>query len=115
MKRTRDESPTGNVHFSNELPHPTEFRLRFFVGCHWGDECEAKRANVELAGKTSSKEVSSSGAAMLHESREDTVYATQCQSRVKIRRVRHGCLEYGFHRHRSYTSDEIALGTVPED
>lgn len=77
MQRTRDEGPTGNVHFSNELPHLKEFLLRFIVRCHWGDERVTRRANVEFAGKAPSVQVSSSSAAMPHEGREDAVDATQ--------------------------------------
>ena len=70
---------------------------------------------MELAGETPGVQVSGSGAAILNEGGEDTVYTAHSEGWVKIRSMRRGCVEYGFHGHGLYTGDKVALRTVSKD
>jgi len=88
---------TRNVRCLNEFPHPEELCLRFGVGCYWGNGRLALRVNLELTGETPSIQVSSSSSAMLHESREDAVYASQGQGLVEVGRIQHGRPEEVFY------------------
>ena len=88
---------TRNVRCLNEFPHPEELCLRFGVEYYWGNERVALRANLELTGETPSIHVSGSSPAMLYESGENAVYASQGQGLVEIGRIRHGRPEEVFH------------------